>query len=66
MAEESAREIERRLQLPTGWMDTDHCGNYALSPTESSFIAKVEESLAEYVVPEHIRETILLLITTCF
>lgn len=56
-----ARKIEAGCGLSTGWMDTDH-GEHKMTEMDKQFVHQVEENLARYDVPDHIRQTIITLL----
>jgi len=58
----SARKLERVCGKPEGWMDIDNSPN-GLTAEDAQFMMVLREDIAQYVVPEHIKQTILTLIT---
>lgn len=58
-----ARKLEEGCGKPTGWMDADHSANN-LPTADAQFINEVRQDVAQYDVPEHVKQAILTLITS--
>lgn len=56
-----ARKLEAGCNKPHGWMDQEH--QSTLTTEDQTFVHRVEQEVANYDVPEHIRQTIMTLIT---
>jgi hypothetical protein len=63
MGDRTAKKIEEAFNKPDGWMDADHSSSY-LPPEDGRFLKEVEMDIGKYAVPEHIKQTIITLITS--
>lgn len=61
--EDFARDIERILELPRGHLDREP-DDAALPPADQQFVEAVATGLHDRDIPEHIRQTILTLISS--
>ena len=58
-----ARDIEQILELPRGYLDRE-AEDSAMPPADQQFVDAVAAGLHDREIPEHIRQTILTLITS--
>lgn len=63
MKSETARWIESTTGKPEGWLDQEHAAS-AIPDRDQAFINRVEQEVARYDVPEHIRQAVITLITS--
>jgi hypothetical protein len=61
MRKETAWRFEDAFGKPRGWLDQDHSAASLPAP-DQEFLHRVEQDVARYVVPDHIRAAILTLI----
>lgn len=59
-----ARDIERILELPRGYLDWETDDHADLPPEDQRFINEVATGLHDREIPEHIKQTILTLISS--
>ena len=64
IGDEVADKIESRLALDPGWLDQDHSTQTEISPEDARFISDVGQGVVQRDIPEHVRQTILTLITS--
>lgn len=60
---ELARKLETGCGKPVGWMDVDHSANN-LPPQDAQFLNEIRQDVAQYDVPDHVKQAILTLITS--
>lgn len=58
-----ARKLEAGCDKPIGWMDIDHSAS-TLPPEDARFISEIQQDVAVYAVPDHIKQAILTLISS--
>lgn len=58
-----ARKLETGCGKPVGWMDVDHSANN-LPPQDAQFLNEIRQDVAQYDVPDHVKQAILTLITS--
>lgn len=62
ITERSARKIEEALKQPRGWLDLE---DHKDSPTpDDAFVASVLQASADRNIPDHIKQSILTLISS--
>ena len=64
MGEDFARDIERILGLERNYLDREPGDDAALPPEDQRFINEVATGLHDRDIPEHIKQTILTLISS--
>lgn len=63
MRKETAWRFEDAFSKPRGWLDQDH-SSYLLPARDQSFVRRVEQEVAKYDVPEHVKQAVITLITS--
>lgn len=64
MRKETAWKFEDAFSKQRGWLDQDHSSTNDLPPEDRQFIDALQTGVAERQIPDHIRQTILTLISS--
>ena len=64
ITETSARSIERKLGLISGWLDQEHHGDTDLPAADAEFLDALQENIQTHDVPDHVKQAILTLISS--
>lgn len=63
MRKETAWRFEDAFNKPRGWLDQDH-SSYLLPARDQAFVHRIEQEVARYDVPEHVKQAVITLITS--
>jgi len=62
ITERSARKIEEALKKPRGWLDLED--HISVQSVDDSFLTAITEASADRNIPDHIKQSILTLISS--